>query len=47
LFEPSSRWQLPDCPQCEGATVPVLTIAPQEPPPASPTLKFIAMKPEG
>ena len=46
LFEPHTRGLLPDCPQCNGATVLVLTIEPSEPPPATPTLKFVAVKPE-
>lgn len=44
LFEAATRGLLPPCPQCDGETVMVLTIAPADAPPAQPTMKFSVIK---
>ncbi|HEY2743044.1 MAG TPA: Zn-ribbon containing protein [Polyangia bacterium] len=46
LFESPTRGLLPDCPQCGGSTMLVVTIEPSEPPPAMPTMKFLAVRSE-
>ncbi len=47
LFEPSTRYQMPECRQCGGATVPVLQIGPADAPAAQPTMKFAIVKADG
>jgi len=44
LFEPPTPGLLPDCPQCNGVTMPILEIRPQDAPAAQPTMKFEAAK---
>ena len=47
LFEPETPGLLPDCVQCGGATIMVVTIEPADAPAAMPTMKFAVIKADG